>query len=442
MLSEALSKIHVIPDGWTSPNKKGLLGVNIQWVHKKGLQTLRLSLTEFEGKHSGLVTAQKIIALCNDYGFLDKLGFVVADNASPMDTTTEELEKLLGEKPLEMDYDQTFNRLRCFGHIVNLTVSAFFFGPTATEASQQTQHAKKFPDQAEVLNRFTEEDWREHGCLGKLHNIITYIHYSPQRMARFKLLSGGLSPKRDNKTRWNSWYEAIEWALREDIMTAIDRFCKEEEKLYPDELLGPEWKLLANVAEFLKPFFYATKATESVDGTIEKVLPLMDRLLKHLEDSVKVTYKKNEFMKLRANDAWEKLRDYYALTDDTIAYFAATALNPRIKMEHFKSKWTTANLKKCLEHNKKRAQEHWETCYKNATDSESDNETVPQEPLKDFWDDFTPVVKSPKTEWAAYFAESLFPKPKDPNWHPVDWWMEESQKSRFPTLYKVSPLPE
>lgn len=48
------------------------------------------------------------------------------------------------------------------------------------------------------------------GPLGKLHNIVAYICLSPQRKQRFKLLSSDLLPHRDNKTRWNSWYNMLD----------------------------------------------------------------------------------------------------------------------------------------------------------------------------------------------------------------------------------------
>lgn len=444
VLPQALSKIHVIPDGWTSPNKKGLLGITIQWVHTTGLQTLRLGLRELEGSHSGLATSTEILNLAGNYNFPRNVGFIIADNASPMDTAAMEMENLLS--PQGIEYDAKFFRLRCFGHIINLTVQEFFFGPTATEESQQQQQPSKLPKDSDVLARFTEEDWREYGCIGKLHNIIVFVQRSPQRLSRFKALSNDLSLKRDNKTRWNSWYEAIEWALRDEIKSAISEFCSNEPKLYEDELRGTDWSLLANVRDFLKPFFKATKDTEGSRSTIDKILPSMERLLTHLEKSVSTTYKSNNFMRLRCTDAWTKLREYYERTDDTVAYFAATALNPIIKLDYFKRSWTTSALKKSFDYNKKRTQQHWELYYKDAADDQPDStsESTPEKPAEEdnFWDDYMLQTATTKSEWQHYLSQPRIPDPRDKKWHPVDWWMEDSQRRRYPTLHKVNPFSE
>ena len=273
-----------------------------------------------------------------------------------------------------------------------------------------------------------------------------FVQRSPQRLSRFKALSNDLSLKRDNKTRWNSWYEAIEWALRDEIKSAISEFCSNEPKLYEDELRGTDWSLLANVRDFLKPFFKATKDTEGSRSTIDKILPSMERLLTHLEKSVSTTYKSNNFMRLRCTDAWTKLREYYERTDDTVAYFAATALNPIIKLDYFKRSWTTSALKKSFDYNKKRTQQHWELYYKDAADDQPDStsESTPEKPAEEdnFWDDYMLQTATTKSEWQHYLSQPRIPDPRDKKWHPVDWWMEDSQRRRYPTLHKVNPFSE
>lgn len=57
--------------------------------------------------------------------------------------------------------------------------------------------------------------WRRIGPMGKLHNIVVYIKSSPQRTQVFRNISGGRMVRQDNGTRWNSWYEMLDWTLNQ-----------------------------------------------------------------------------------------------------------------------------------------------------------------------------------------------------------------------------------
>lgn len=106
-------------------------------------------------------------------------------------------------------YDARQHRLRCNGHIINLTFCAFLFGkhPDAERQADGTTESRAGSSVRELAM------WRKLGPLGKLHNIISYIMASPQRIQVFTQRSGGHMPRRDNKTRWNLWYMMLNWSL-------------------------------------------------------------------------------------------------------------------------------------------------------------------------------------------------------------------------------------
>jgi len=60
------------------------------------------------------------------YAFLDNVGYFQADNAANNNTMIRSIARLL------MDHDVSFNpenrRLRCMGHVLNLSIKAFWFG--------------------------------------------------------------------------------------------------------------------------------------------------------------------------------------------------------------------------------------------------------------------------------------------------------------------------
>ncbi|GKU08675.1 unnamed protein product, partial [Fusarium langsethiae] len=76
----------------------------------------------------------------------------------------EEIGKALG-------FEGKTRRLRCFGHILNLAVKALLFGHNS-EAFEDDIQGNEAPDAN------SHELWRRKGPVGKLHNLIFWIHRS------------------------------------------------------------------------------------------------------------------------------------------------------------------------------------------------------------------------------------------------------------------------
>jgi hypothetical protein len=68
------------------------------------------------------------------------------------------------------------------------------------------------------------ERWRQCGPLGRAHNICVHSRGSPQRIQEFKGLSGGRLIRRDNDTRWNSWFTMLESMLAPSVRSAISQY--------------------------------------------------------------------------------------------------------------------------------------------------------------------------------------------------------------------------
>lgn len=129
------------------------------------------------------------------------------DNASTNDTLMDYIAADLED--VGIAYDARQHRLRCNSHIINLAFCAFLFGkhPDAEIQADGTTESRAGPFVRELTT------WRKLGSLGKLHNIISYIMASPQRIQEFTQRSGGHLPRRDNKTWWNLWYMMLDWSL-------------------------------------------------------------------------------------------------------------------------------------------------------------------------------------------------------------------------------------
>ena len=175
------------------------------------------------------------------------------------------------------------------------------------------------------------EGWRSFGCYGKLHNIVVWVQQSSQRMERFRLLSS-LQLIRDNSTRWHFYYDMCQRALQ--VKDALMALIVEQVDLEAKALTATDWEYLANLSRFLLPFRSITKANEGLFDTMDRMLPALEFLLAHLEQS-RQDYKENRWIAVHIDAAWEKLIKYYNKTDDTLAYMAATGLNPLHKWQWF-----------------------------------------------------------------------------------------------------------
>lgn len=92
------------------------------------------------------------------------------------------------------------------------------------------------------------DQWRRLGPLGKLHNFVTHIGRTAQRITQRRAISRGRNIARDNSTRWNSWDKMLSEAI--PLQKSVDRFFEQypEKELDLDRLLPEDWTLLTNVS--------------------------------------------------------------------------------------------------------------------------------------------------------------------------------------------------
>lgn len=174
-LQEALSDIHITLDLWTFPNHLALLGVVAHFTDKNGqLNQALIAMDEVDGAHSGENICETFLHIANEYEIRHKLGYFMMDNVSNNDTFLEFISK---EHNLGLEYDPEERRLRCNGHVINLSVQSFLFGNS--ENALQDTGVNPATIETEM------DEWRKLGPLGKAHNIAVYSRLNPQRIKRF-----------------------------------------------------------------------------------------------------------------------------------------------------------------------------------------------------------------------------------------------------------------
>ena len=427
-VQRTLSKIHLIFNAWSSPSRASVLGVIGRYINEQyKLSTHLLSLTEMPESHTEANLAERIFATTEKFKTSERISFVISDNASNMNSCIKAMETSF--QAAGIDWTERYHRIRCLAHIIHLAATAFFFPSN---------------DAPENPNDF--EAWRQFACFNKLHNIVKWIKTNPKRNNKWKQFSD-LMLLQDNKTRWNSWYDICEQAVMPDIRGALIVMMDSKSELQLDYLSPADFDNLVSLTRFLKPFKDWTIQTEKARNSLDMVLPAYDALLSHLEKA-RVIWNQNEFITARVEASWFKLNKYYNHTDDTSAYFAATVLNPTLKMAYFEQKWGLyPSLTRHIEQLKDRMIKKWRNEYRPAFSTISQVVVRNVQTVNGSTSIFANIHGSlrrttlAEDELELYLREPILTKDDIPNIHQfqvLDWWCKQRQRSRYPHLHRYA----
>ncbi|EED18402.1 conserved hypothetical protein [Talaromyces stipitatus ATCC 10500] len=405
ILQSAESSIHLSLDIWTSPNKLLFLGICAHFVGRdQGKLSKALIGLRTVANHSGVEQFATLLLL-QDYGIVQNIGSIIADNASSNDTLCRAIGEYLNKEE-GLQWNALFKRIRCIGHVINLAVQAFLFH-NYIEIDQLGLYEIQ-EEAGELASDISiQQIFRVMGLLGKCHNIVIHIRGSAARTAYFKTLAGRMIPL-DNRTRWNSWSYMCEVAL--DYSSAIDTYTKEYlDDLQDDYLTLSDWSRLRTINQFLKPFRQATLVTQGHQATIDRyTLYVMDaqgpettsflsvavstkktkceeeeergklalslealqihsvmgwrpygesglkrQNCKILSTNLFVQYREDKEICSRVQKCWDTFDIYYSKTDDSPLYAAALILHPNRRTRYIHANWRTTWQKPAINKVKK-----------------------------------------------------------------------------------------
>ncbi|KAH7471214.1 hypothetical protein FOMA001_g13710 [Fusarium oxysporum f. sp. matthiolae] len=289
-LQSAISMIHLSSDLWTSPHRHGMLAVCGQWVDKGyKLRKALLGLLECRKVHSGESQAGLIADVLGRFE-IRRVGYQTGDNASSNNACLEALpKKLLHRRGII--FDPVRRRVRCVGHIINLSLQAFLLarskealraalnaagndagaqsietfstalnentpsGPDTTvdHTSEEKQGRQQRPPTRKMTTQLLEfSGWEGINALQKLHHLAVRIGSSPIHSDNWRE-AVGRSLGIDNATRWSSWYKVISVAL--DKKAQIVQFMVDYDKDIgcAHLLSGADWDILSKTHTFLQP---------------------------------------------------------------------------------------------------------------------------------------------------------------------------------------------
>ena len=380
LLKNALTSVHLSIDGWTSPQQTmAVLGIIAHFVGANGrLYGIVLGFEELDGPHSGNNMAESVLKVVEDYGITSSVGYLVMDNASSNDTLAQEL----GCRLVLPNWTWEERRLRCFGHVVNLSVRSFWFGERTSKARGKDVLEMIIVDREEKES--DEGRWREMGPWGKIHNICNYIRSSTQRRKAFTKVGAPKMVTGENATRWNTGYMMVTSAL--ELRNYIQVFCDQNPDLNDDTLNHDEWQQLGAVHQILKPFWESTKRMECRTVTTSMVIPQLEFLsFRYREVITKYAASRDKHVVQAANLGLAKLEKYYNIIKEIPVYNAAVVLDPRQKFRFFESlAWPARDIK----NSKDQVTDLWEIQYNRHDTRQRSPILGPERALDEFsqWD--------------------------------------------------------
>jgi hypothetical protein len=254
------------------------------------IRTVLLGFRRLRGPHSGENQAALFWDIVQEMDITRRLGFFTLDNATSNDSALEFIAQRSREIGIPFEPQQ--RRIRCLGHVLNLTVKALIWGKHSASIEQHLLAETQPEEEVQTI-----QHWRKYGPLGKLYNCIRYVLKTLQRRERFEerchhYVKDGqpVTLVLGNDTRWNGDMAAIARALSlreplEDFISAALRTDKDC-TLAEDELNPDEWQQIRSLLEILQPFKKWTLILQQKDhsASIADVIPAYDELLSHLEE--------------------------------------------------------------------------------------------------------------------------------------------------------------
>lgn len=377
VLRKAPGLIHISFDGWRSGNRHALYGVCCFFRDENNKPCkVTIGVPELSVSHTGTNIAAEILDVIEAYQIQDKIGYFTLDNAENNDTAME----IIGG---ELGFVGKTRRGRCFGHTLNLSAKSILFGHKADAFERQLSGQAPLSEAEHLL-------WQKRGPVGKLHNVVVFIHRSDkltdllrelQRTAFDQSPDPKVRTKKpldvvlDNDTRWLSQLYMIRRALqlRDHIELLIARYRVEFEQQHktkrgttkksaklpyicePEhQLSDKDWEVLEIFSQLLGYYECTIKMLEG-DGQIRKrkrgwmgsygniwdVIQGFEFLLDKLEDykAMAERFPDPEHFRININLGWQKLDKYYQLLSETPIYYTGLALHPAYRWKWFDRKW-------------------------------------------------------------------------------------------------------
>ncbi|KNB16799.1 hypothetical protein FOXG_14855 [Fusarium oxysporum f. sp. lycopersici 4287] len=301
-LSDALTKIHLGFDLWTSPNRHAVMAVTAHFLDRQGKHQSRLlALRRQLGCHSGESLAVTLGQVVREWKIEDRVGTVISDNASSNDSC---LVNFYGDLDAEMSLaDVRARRMRCYGHILNLVARAFLYGEDfeSFEAESQTMRT---------------QGWGSEGGNGRLWEVMTGMEYLLEHLEDRKLFHHAV-PDEAGGQDTNSQAELARGRPdRNRQLPARFRDCETD--------IHPRKSRQGPLSD------RGSRQCDDGSGKPSGSLGIDDMGKDH-----------RHYLRLSIMTAWQKLNEYYTKLGDSPLFAASIILHPSLGMNYLEVNWAS-----------------------------------------------------------------------------------------------------
>ncbi|ODM20081.1 hypothetical protein SI65_05067 [Aspergillus cristatus] len=303
------AKLSIALDCWTSPFQQAFMAITGYFIDRDwNYREILLGFEPLHGTHSGANLSTVLLELLQKHNLINQVLAVTTDNASNNNTLMENIQDSIDE--------------------LELPNQTPIWSETQVQSLRVNQHQRGIVS-----------------TLLRIRSLAVFINASPQRRDAFLGLQTEeprLVPIQDVKTRWNSTFLMLRRAKR--LSSSFNLYC--EQYGHPQfKLDKEEWRQIDYLLCMTEPFYkFTTSLSKTKNVTIHSVFKVYNKLLDHLDASIRVLQRKKVPWKqamLRALEAGkDKLKFYYTKTDEVPddLYEIGTILAPQHKLKFFSSK--------------------------------------------------------------------------------------------------------
>uniref|UniRef100_A0A0D2YIC8 HAT C-terminal dimerisation domain-containing protein n=1 Tax=Fusarium oxysporum (strain Fo5176) TaxID=660025 RepID=A0A0D2YIC8_FUSOF len=327
-LSDALTKIHLGFDLWTSPNRHAVMAVTAHFLDRQGKHQSRLlALRRQLGCHSGESLAVTLGQVVREWKIEDRVGTVISDNASSNDSC---LVNFYGDLDAEMSLaDVRARRMRCYGHILNLVARAFLYGedfesfeaeiadlPLRGVSSSKGSHARTTKHKNTSWRTMRTQGWGSEGGNGRLWEVMTGMEYLLEHLEDRKLFHHAV-PDEAGGQDTNSQAELARGRPdRNRQLPARFRDCETD--------IHPRKSRQGPLSD------RGSRQCDDGSGKPSGSLGIDDMGKDH-----------RHYLRLSIMTAWQKLNEYYTKLGDSPLFAASIILHPSLGMNYLEVNWAS-----------------------------------------------------------------------------------------------------
>jgi hypothetical protein len=219
-----ISCFYISTDTWkTMHGHKHFQAVNVQFVNRNGqLVQLFLDLIHVYGEESKTraYLATLLIQTIKDYNFGSRLGRITSDNIGVNGTLVRAIEAFMRTEGISY-WTEKARRLRCIGHIFNLTTQAFIFATNEEVAELAYERVRLAQLESDGTEGYSGSDYDvtdsalvNHPVLAKLRSLAVTLRDDKFNQA-FKRLAKGF-PGCPSTIPQNPWRDTVGWLATYD----------------------------------------------------------------------------------------------------------------------------------------------------------------------------------------------------------------------------------